>query len=93
MPIAELCVQVLKCLHMVHTSEERILYSTLQHDKKIRTKERCVCVCIFSHMRAKSILTDNERNQDYIEDKKILSPNQTESSVEDKRIFHTRNIQ
>ena len=40
--MAELYVQVLKCLHMVHTSEEPILYSATKD-----SHQREVCVYIF----------------------------------------------
>ena len=52
-----------------------------------------VCVCPFSHMRASLIRTKNERNTDYTDDTKILSPNQTESAVKYEHILHTRTVQ
>ena len=41
--MAKLYVQVLKCLRMVHTSEEPFPYSTTRDSHQ---GEVCVCVCV-----------------------------------------------
>ena len=59
--------------------------------QKIRTQERCVYIySIFSHTRASSIKTKNERNTKYIEDNSKLSPSQTETQLKTNATSYTK---